>query len=523
MIEALVVAAALLAGLGVRQFSLPPMIGFLLAGFLLPLYAPFASIDYDFVTRIGLILLLFIIGLKLNLSNLIRPQVWAVTGLHMGLTIGGFTALFSLLKLTGWSLISDLTSIQMASIGFALSFSSTVFAVKVLEDRGEMNSLHGSLAIGILVMQDLIAVIYLTLIGDKTPALWAPLVLLAIPLRPLIDRLLRHCGHGEMLTLAGFSLALGGAGVFELVDLKGDLGALFIGAVVANTSKAKELSTALLSFKDLLLVGFFLGIGQAGLPSLDAWLMTGLLLLVLLMKPALYFLLLAKFYLRSRTAFSAAMALNNYSEFGLIVMTIAAANGLLPQQWVVILALALSLSYILSSIMIGRINTLFTVMKPQLIRHQSSTELPEQRAIDIGEANYMIMGMGRVGTGAYDCLREISDAIIVGFDENEAKRITHEQQGRHVLTADASDPDFWTRLPLNQIEHLMLCVSNFEETSRIAHLIRNKGYTGSIAAAAKYPDEVTALKEQGIIAFNLYAEAGAGFAEHVHNEILNQP
>ena len=520
MIETLVIFIALIAGLAVRLVNLPPMIGFLAAGFLLPYHAPFADLDFSTLASLGVTLLLFTIGLKLNLRSLIKPQIWAVTSLHMGISIGFFLALFTALKVAGWSLVSDLSTVQLATIGFALSFSSTVFAVKVLEDRGEINSLHGTLAIGILIMQDIFAVLYLTLTGDKSPALYAPLVLLTVFCRPLFNRFLMLCGHGELLTLAGFALALGGAALFQLVDLKGDLGALFLGAVIAGQSKSSELAKALLSFKDILLIGFFLSIGQAGLPDIDAWLMAVLLMLALSLKPALYYLLMTRFYLRARPSFTAAMVLNNYSEFGLIVMAIATQANIIPKEWSVIIALVLSLSYILSSLMITRNDQIYGRLKTLLCKLQTDKQYPAEQPIDIGSCRFVVMGMGRLGTGAYDYLHDKYGDTIIGFDGDQQKTTDHQGHGRHVIYADVSDDEVLARLPLVQINYIMLALSNQQETLAVAQKIRSQGYDGNLAATAKYADEVEQLQALGVIAFNFYAEAGAGFAEHVHNHIV---
>ena len=96
------------------------------------------------------------------------------------------------------------------------------------------------------------------------------LILLLIPARPLLIYVLQKVGHGELLVLCGLLLALGGAAFFELVGLKGDLGALALGALIANSAKANEMAKIMLGFKDLFLVAFFLSIGLSGPLTLDA-------------------------------------------------------------------------------------------------------------------------------------------------------------------------------------------------------------------------------------------------------------
>lgn len=525
MVETIVILMALAAGLLAMMMRLPPLVGFLAAGFALPTmqqnFSQMEPTNFTPLANIGVTLLLFSIGLKLDLRTLLRPFVWGVTCLHMALTVFFLSGLLLVLKTIGWSLLSDLTTVQCVTIGFALSFSSTIFAVKVLEGHGEIASMHGKAAIGILVMQDIIAVAYLSIAGDKTPLLYAPLVLLLIPLRPVINQVLVRCGHTELLVLAGFALAFGGASLFELVQLKGDLGALFIGAVIAGYDKAKELAKVLLNFKDLMLIGFFLGVGQLGMPSGEAWLMALLLIAVLMLKPLLYFLLLTRFNLRTQTALFSALTLNNYSEFGLIVMALSVQQGWLPAEWMVVVALALSLSFVLGAAASEYGYALYSRFHRSLARFQTDRRISEQRPVDIGDADILVMGMGRVGSGAYDYLRDVYGDKVVGFEEDAAKAARHVAKGRVVQVGDASDRELWQRMPKKQINQIMLALSNHSETVMVAKILRERGYTGAIAAVAKYQDDQDELVALDVIAFNFYAEVGAGFAEHVHNHLAN--
>ncbi len=525
MIEVMVLVLALLAGLFARWIRLPSMVGFLAAGFAIPflqVYLPeLQSLDLQPVADVGITVLLFTIGLKLDLGSLVRPFIWAVTCLNMSIIMLIVCVAFFVLKSLGWVLLASLSFEQSLTIGFALSFSSTVFAVKMLEDRGEMASMHGKAAVGILVMQDILAVAYLSMAGDVSPSPFAPAVLLLIPARNFLHALLRRCGHGELLVLAGFAVAYSAYALFEWAGLKGGLGALFVGALLAKTEKGNELAKSLMMIKNLLLIGFFLSIGQYGLPSDEAWLMAIALTLLLIVKPLIYFFLLILFNLRAQTALFGALALNHYSEFGLIVTAIAIQEGNLPEQWVVILALALSFSFMISSMHNLYSNNLYARLHTLLSRLQRNTRIPEQQAIDIGQTEILIMGMGRLGTGAYDYLRSVYGDTLLGFEENASKAAEHRRCGRNVLVGDASDWDLWQRLPHQQVSKIILTLSNHRETVLVANMLRKCGYTGVIATVAKFDDHLQELKDMGVIAFNFYAEAGAGFAKHMVKSLEN--
>ncbi len=524
LMEAIVIIViALIAGLVARLMSMPPMVGFLAAGFALNPLESFlpgiSSINLQPLSDIGVTLLLFTIGLKLDLRSLIRPFVWGVASLHMVLVTALIVVAISGLKLMGWSFLDSLSISQSLTIGFALSFSSTVFAVKVLEQQGEVASLHGKIAIGILVMQDILAVFYLSMMGGGMPSPYALLLLLFIPMRQWLVLILKKCGHNELLALAGFALAYGAYGLFELVNLKGGLGALFVGAILAGTAKGSELAKTLFMLKDLLLIGFFLSIGQYGLPSGDAWMMALVMAVLLLIKPILYFLLMTRFRLRVQTALSGSLALNNYSEFGLIVLAIAASEGVLSGEWLVILALALSFSFVICSIVNLYAEQLYQSLSNVLDKMQTEARVLEQQPISIGNAEILVMGMGRLGTGAYDYLHDAYGDVLIGFEEDAIKTKRHLKEGRNVLVGDASDRDLWQRLPHCQVKKIILALSNHAETVKVTKMLRDCGYEGSIAAVAKFEDHLQELKEMGVIAFNFYAEAGAGFAEHVVNNM----
>ncbi len=267
--DGLLIAIAFFFGLLAQRLRLPPLVGFLVAGFVLSALGKTGGANLDFLANLGVTLMLFSIGLKLRVRSLLRPEIWAGTSAHTVLIIALFSMGFIGLAAVGIPRFTDLSYQTAALIAFALSFSSTVFAVKSLEENGEMGSVHGRIAIGILIMQDVLAVLFLTFSTGKIPSVWAVAVLGALLLlRPAMSWIITRSGHGELVTLCGLFFALvAGAKGFESVGLKADLGALFVGILVGQHPKSKELSKSLGSIIDILLIGFFLSIGLKGLPD----------------------------------------------------------------------------------------------------------------------------------------------------------------------------------------------------------------------------------------------------------------
>jgi len=510
------IAVAFALGFLVRQIGLPPLVGFLVAGFVLNAFGVESTETLETVADMGVYLLLFSIGLKLRLRNLLRPEIWATASLHMIVTVVLFGALLFAFATAGLSLFADLDLAACLVIAFAASFSSTVFAVKVLEGKGEMDARHGQISIGILIMQDLFAVIFLTVSAGKMPSPWAFALLGLFVVKPLLFVVLDRSGHGELLVLLGWLLPLGGAALFAGVGLKPDLGALVLGVVLSAHPKAGELSKALLSFKDLFLVGFFLTIGLSGLPSLSGLGIAGLFMLLLPLKVMLFFVLLTRLRLRARTATLTSLSLANYSEFGLIVGGVGATNGWISGDWLVILAVALSISFVLASPLNIKAHDLYARSRDVLKRFESAERLGDDQLLELGDAEIAIVGMGRVGTAAYDEISRRTDRGVVGVDFNPETVGHHQKSGRNVILGDVTDSDFWARIQKpGQIQVGVLALEQHWANVDIVKRVRATGYSGVIAATARHQDEVEELEAAGVDAsLDFFAEAGTGLAEH---------
>ena len=514
--DALWIAVAFACGFAVRQAGLPPLLGFLAAGFVLEGIGFQGGESLEYFSELGVTLLLFSIGLKLRIKSLLRPEIWAVTSIHMGLTVLVFGALLTGLSVLPLPVFESLDLRTAVLLAFALSFSSTVFAVKVFEDKGEMHSLQGRIAIGVLVMQDIIAVLFLAASTGKVPSVWALGLIALVPARRLLTAAMDRSGHGELLILYGLLLALGGAILFDRVGLKGDLGALILGVLVAEHPRAGELAEALLGFKDLFLVGFFLTIGLNGLPTPAALGAGAIIAAALPAKMALFFFLFTRFHLRARTATLTTFGLSNYSEFGLIVGALAVSKGWLSTQWLVIIAIALSISFVAASVLDRFSHRFYRKNRRWLTGFESETRLPYDRPIEPGDAEILVFGMGRVGSVAYETMRQRHGEIVLGLDNDSDVVRRSRRKGWNVIADDATDPDFWEKLKPGKVRLVMLTMPKADEVRIVAELLRQSGFPGMVAAAARYPEDAEKLEAAGIDGvFRLYEGLGAGFADFV--------
>lgn len=523
--EPAILIITLICGMLVSRLGLPPLIGYLAAGFVLFMFGiEESSLPLlQQLADLGVTLLLFAIGLKLDIKSLFKAEVWAGSSIHLMGSMLFFVPMLKLLGLLGLQQLTDLDLSQLSLLAFALSFSSTVFAVKVLEDKGDMQSLYGRVAIGILIMQDIFAVAFLTISKGDFPSIWA-LTLLLLPLaKPLIYRAFDKVGHGELLVLFGLVMALVvGAWLFEAVGLKPDLGALIIGIMLAGHKKSSELAKSLFYFKELFLVAFFLTIGLNGLPSLSDIGLAGILVALIPLKIGLFVYLLTRFKLRSRTAMLASFNLGNYSEFGLIVAAVATSKGWLPPEWLIIIAVALSFSFLLAAPLNNMVGSVYQKFHIRLKKLEKYPLHPEDRPIPIGNPRFLILGMGRIGAGAYDELKHKYDGEILGIEHKQDLVDFHKAKGRHVVQGDASDTDFWEKLDrAPNLELVLLAMPHHAGNLFAVEQLKKQDYQGKISAIIQYAEDAQSLKDSGVHSvYNLYEAAGAGFVDHVAHELL---
>jgi predicted Kef-type K+ transport protein len=521
-------AATFAFGLLVKLIRIPPLVGYLIAGFVLNYYFNAQSGEFiDQVSDLGVSLLLFIIGLKLKLKTLFRKEIWAGATLHMASTVVVYALLILTLSFTSLALFTEIDFKMSLLLAFALSFSSTVFAVKVLEENDELSSMQGVVSIGVLIMQDIFAVLFIVFATGKIPNLYAiglPFLLLAI--RPLLFYVFKKVGRGELLVLYGFFLALVvGAALFEFVGLKADLGALIIGILVSNHPRSKELSEKLSEFKDFFLIGFFLSIGLSGLPTKEIFFVSLILALAINLKVILYFFVFTQFKLRARTAVFTSLTLANYSEFGLIVAVFAASTGLIPQDWIVVLALSLAITFLVSSVLNNYTHKIYFGIKHWIHIFERKNRLSYDLAMDIGNAEILIIGMGKLGQSTYKRLYEKYGQVVLGIDYKADLIKKLKAEGKNVSHEDATDGEFWDLIAQNperkdQVKMVLLCMDSHKSNTFALQKLQKIDFKGQIAAIVRYEDEKTELLSKGAdFVYNYYSEAGFGFADHVCNNI----
>jgi len=291
-----------------------------------------------------------------------------------------------------------------------------------------------------------------------------------------------------------------------------------MGVLISTHPKSVEMAKSLLGFKDLFLVGFFLSIGLTGQLTLEALIIGLALVPFIFIKSIFFFLLMTRFKLRARTSLLATLNLTNYSEFGLIVAAIAVSSGWISGEWLVAIAIALSFSFVVAAPLNSMDDKIYSQFRHFWTLFQRRERLIDDALLDTLGATIAIFGMGRIGSGTYDRMRELHGDTVVGVDFDVERIKKQRELGRNVLHGDPGDADFWDKIEKDHsIDLVMLALPNLEANLDALEQLREIAFKGRIAATARFPDEVSILKRSGATeVFNIYTEAGTGFANHVH-------
>jgi Kef-type K+ transport system membrane component KefB len=536
-ISALLILASLagILGLVLRQ---PMIVSFIAVGILAGPSALDLVHSYDqiqLLAELGIAVLLFLVGLKLDLK-LVR-RLGAVS-LATGLGQVFFTAVVGFFI----ALALGLSPVAAAYVAVALTFSSTIIIVKLLTDKKEVDSLHGRIAIGFLIVQDLaviIAMLVLSAFGIGEPGAasegsvllhvvqvlgygLALLILVGLFIRYLADRVVRRVVRSsELLIIFAIAWAAFLASVADYAGLSKELGGLLAGVSLASTEFREAIVARLSSLRDFLLLFFFIALGsQLDLGMLGAQLVPALLLsgFVLVGNPLIVIAIMGLLGFRKRTGFLAGLTVAQISEFSLIFVAMGVSLGHIGADAVGLVTLVGLITIALSVYMISYSQTLYRWFEPYLgvferndpFRETSLDDAASERAHDV-----ILFGLGRYGGSIAGHLREAGYRVLaVDFDPETVRQ--WRRVGFDVVFGDASDEEFVATLPLQQSLWVVSAMPDHERgvthtDSRIVLIksLRDIGYKGKIAVSTQNPDEQDSLGKAGAdVVFMPFRDAG---------------
>lgn len=482
------IGLAFMLGVILNRFHIPPLVGYLLAGIGLSFTSYEPGYMLHDIAHLGVIFLLFTVGMHISLNNILQKEVLGVGLIHLAISSVVFIPV---------SLYFGLSTEAAVIVAITLGFSSTVLAAKGLEARNELSSYYGRLSIGILIVQDLVAIGIIAYAGGGIPSPWA-VVLLGLPLiRPMLSRLLFIVEREELILLMALSLAVGGSTLFEAFNLSGELGALVMGMLLVNDDKAEQLEKKIWGIKEAFLVGFFLEIGLGGFPDTEGFYFIGTLLLLLPLKAVLFYGLFIAFKLRARTGFLATVTLTAYSEFTLIAGAVAATAGIIPPEVIIILGLLTAISYFINSVLVRYEDSVWQKFNTFLRRFERDVKHPDHQPVSLGAAKYLVIGLGQTGQAALKEYRG-QNVPAVGIDINPDRVKSVMDQGYRVLYADAQDAFFWEELDMQKACSILIAMSGEIHTKVfIVEQLRKKGYKKSLLVLTQNERESRLVEEAG--------------------------
>ncbi|MCK5700611.1 MAG: NAD-binding protein, partial [Cyclobacteriaceae bacterium] len=183
-------------------------------------------------------------------------------------------------------------------------------------------------------------------------------------------------------------------------------------------------------------------------------------------------------------------------------------------DWLLIFSITVSLSFLISSPMNSYLY--FSIFEKFLMRFERKKRLADDKPIQTDGADILIFGMGKVGTMSYDYMASKFGKHVLGLDADYSIVLVHKKERRNVIVGDATDSGFWENLESGNVSVVLLTMTNHSANKFAAIRLKHSHFSGKIAAVAHYEDEIKELQSLGVdLVFNLYEEAGIGFAEHV--------
>jgi len=520
----LLLIAAIIGALALR-FRQPVVIGFILVGILIGpsgVYWIKAKDQIHLFAEMGLALLLFIVGLKLDL-RLIRTM--GTTALIAGLgQVAATTAVGFLLALALG--MPPLTALYIA---IALTLSSTIIIVKLLSDKHETDSLHGRITLGILIVQDLVVVLAMlavSAIGSPTalhPAAQTAIILLkgagllagvGVMTFVVFPRMLPILArNAELLVLVSIAWALALALLGELLGFGKEIGAFLAGVSLASTAYREILGAKLVSLRDFLLLFFFVELGsRLHLGGLGSAIVASaaLTLFVLIGKPLITLIVMGLMGYRRRTGFMVGASLAQISEFSLILVAMGVSAGHLGNEASGIVTLVGLISIGLSSYLIQHAQPLYDRLAPRLKIFERPIVHPEDtKAALTAPFDVVLFGLGSYGTGIAAHLQERGRSVLgVDFDPQAVRG--WEERGWPAAFGDAEDPDFAATLPLAAARWVVSAIRDPQINRALAHAVRHAGYAGNLAFTARSrPEGELVISDQPGLLFVPFDDAAA--------------
>ncbi|EKN4698617.1 Kef family K(+) transporter [Yersinia ruckeri] len=511
---------AFLLGTLAHRLRISPLVGYLAAGVLAGPFTPGFVADTSLapeLAEIGIILLMFGVGLHFSLKDLLAVKSIAIPGAIAQIAVATLLGI-GLSSLLGWDWVTGLV------FGLCLSTASTVVLLRALEERQLIDSQRGQIAIGWLIVEDLAMVLALVLlpafagvIGSENISLSqlfteltitigkviAFITLMIVVGRRLVPWILAKTastGSRELFTLAVLVLALGIAyGAVGLFDVSFALGAFFAGMVLNESELSHRAAQDTLPLRDAFAVLFFVSVGMLFDPMIlirEPLAVIASLAIIIFGKSAAAFLLVRMFGHSKRTALTISVSLAQIGEFAFILAGLGISLGLMSEHGRNLVLASAILSIMLNPLLFSLLDRY--LIKTETIEDQILEEaVEEEKQIPVNLCNHAVLvGYGRVGSLLGAKLHTAGVPVVV--IENARTRVTAlREQGIHAVLGNAANVEIMSLARLDCARWLLLTIPNGYEAGEIVASAREKRPDIKIIARAHYDDEVIYISDRG--------------------------
>ena len=529
--------AAWILGLLTQRLGLSPIVGYLLAGIVIGPHTPGFAGDVGLaqqLAEVGVILLMFGVGLHFDLSDLWKVRRVAIPG-AIGQSLVATLAAAGLFHLLGWGLTAGLVT------GMAMAVASTVVLLRVLMDKGMLQTSHGHVAVGWLIVEDLLTVLVLVLLpllGDKADGAdgagsglatfawaFAKLGLMVLVVLVAGGRLVPWILTLTVLVLS-VTIAVGSASIFGASVA---LGAFLAGIVVAQSPVSHQAAADALPMRDAFSVIFFVSVGMLFDPSFvfrEPAMVAAALAVVLLFKPLAALVIVAICGYPARTALTVAIGLAQIGEFSFIVAQVAGEHGLIPPEGMSVLVAAAMISITLNPLLFGALDRIERAVAnvPWLFRllearHAARTrdinDTGGHKAAEEQRPLAIIVGYGPVGRLVDAMIRDAGLAtVIVDMNIDTVRSLA--SSGRVAIYGDATRREVLEQAGIRKAQHLVVTLPDSSGRASLVMAARELSPAVEITVRARHLAEREPLVQAGAakVVFE-EGEAGVALARHV--------
>ncbi|MCH8534091.1 MAG: cation:proton antiporter [Flavobacteriaceae bacterium] len=512
---AIILIFAAVLGLVGKLLKQPLIVMFIFLGVLLGpamLDIVKSKVSIHLLAELGISILLFIVGLKLDL-RIIKSvgKIALLTGLGQVL----FTSVFGyfIAYFLGFS------SLHSFYIAVALTFSSTIIIVKLLSDKKEIDSLHGQIAIGFLIVQDIVVIVMMIILSTiqqggelslsqsllKTLAVGVFLVgITLLAMKYIFPKLTVYLAKSqELLVLFSVAWAVALASFAEVMGFSGEVGAFLAGISLASSEFKENISNRLVSLRDFLLLFFFVGLGaNLELSSIQSQIQPALYLsvFVLIGNPLIVLIIMGQMGYRKRTSFLAGLTVAQISEFSLIFVGLGLAVGHINEEVVGLITLVGLITIALSTYLILYSHQIYNYISKYLSIFERTTKNKELSHKTEAVQNYevILIGLGRFGTQLAIMLDEHPEINYLGIDFDPLKIQEYRKKNRIAFYGDIDDPDLFENIPIDKTRIIINTVSDIYLNQSFLKEMRRRNFNGQLYLTASTNYELKELEKEGM-------------------------